>query len=64
MAAVYNNLSTPERRDFYDVLADLPPLPSGAVIAHPLSVSRPLAKDKRTGVYYQLRENKWEMADK
>lgn len=55
-----------ERRDFYDVLADLPPLPEGAVIGEPHSSNYPIPVDNRTGVYYHYNRDKnvWELADK
>ena len=64
MIGDYDGLGRYERRDFFDVLADLPRLPEGAVIAQPHSVLNPVAMDSRTRVYYELRAGKWEVADK
>ncbi len=52
-----------DRKDFYDVLANLPKLPEGAIITEPHSVCNPIAIDTKTGVYYTLRNNQWVFAD-
>jgi hypothetical protein len=52
------------KQDFFDVLADLPRLPKGAVPLQPYSVLNPVAVDHNTGVYYKLSNGQWEMADK
>lgn len=64
MTGNYAGLRTSQRKDFYDVLADLPKLPEGVVIAEPHSASNPIAMDPKTGVYYKLNNSKWEIADK
>lgn len=62
----YKGLRTVERRDFFNILSDLPRLPEGAKIIRPYSDSNPVAIDEKTGIYYKLNRQTecWEIADK
>ena len=44
--------------------AGTPQLPSGVRLSRKSTQSRLIGKDERTGVYYELNNGKWELADK
>ena len=60
----YKELREPERKDYFDILKDLPPLPDGTEPLPPFSRENPVIIDVKTGDLYYLNNRAWRLADK